>query len=395
MVFRKHAVRYLMQEGSGDFAETDESKPLWIIHSRFDEIRVHKSSFVVLFPLLDTIVRVDVGSDIVDICSTHNYVVVVTREHIYVAHKDNLEDPLRTSYELKRPLGFEFEPAAWSSVSVSSGLVTSTNGWSKGKTNKPSSDAILTCTVSTVYFVYTVDGVSTVVRLFNEYNFLESGAVRPVVVQIPEDVRIVMAASGNDHSLFLTDKGALFALGTGRQVSLQIRGELGIGLIPRVCELTWLEALEGVHVVAIAAAGWHSAALTGDGDVYLWGWNHRGQLGDEKEKVELYPSPLDIDLRVVKIELKEHLTALWVAEDGEEPSILMGSDEIGMPPIRLHYYNQVPDKKSGHLPSWLTEDPQVDMVFLDGKEQIYHGSQDYICQEDPGEEFELPIRDRD
>ncbi|RCN39261.1 hypothetical protein ANCCAN_14789 [Ancylostoma caninum] len=67
-----------------------------------------------------------------------------------------------------------------------------------------------------VYFIYTVDGVSTVVRLFNEFNFWESGGVRPVVVQNPEDVRIIMAASGNDHSLFLTDRGAVFALGTGR-----------------------------------------------------------------------------------------------------------------------------------------------------------------------------------
>lgn len=52
---------------------------------------MHKSSFVVLFPILDATVRVDVGSDIVDICSTHNYVIVVTHQHIYVAHKDNLE----------------------------------------------------------------------------------------------------------------------------------------------------------------------------------------------------------------------------------------------------------------------------------------------------------------
>ncbi|KAK6037285.1 hypothetical protein COOONC_25210 [Cooperia oncophora] len=134
----------------------------------------------------------------------------------------------------------------------------------------------LTSTISTVYLVYTVDGTSTVVRiflkidarksfpgilfsfrLFNEYTYLESGIVKPSVVQIPDDLRIVAAASGNDHSLFLTDKGAVYALGTGS------RGELGNGLIPRVCELTWIEALEGVKVVDIVAAGWHSGALTG------------------------------------------------------------------------------------------------------------------------------------
>ncbi|VDM86070.1 unnamed protein product, partial [Strongylus vulgaris] len=93
---------------------------------------------------------------------------------------------------------------------------------------------------------------------------------------------------------------------------LYSRGELGIGLIPRVTELTWLEALEGIHVTRIAAAGWHSAALTGDGDVYVWGWNHRGQLGDEK------------------------------------------------------YYDQEPDKKTEEI---LASDAQVDMVFINRREE--------------------------
>ncbi|RCN27083.1 hypothetical protein ANCCAN_27184 [Ancylostoma caninum] len=112
-------------------------------------------------------------------------------------------------------------------------------------------------------------------------------------------------------------------------------------------------------------------------------------------KVELYLSLLGIDFRVVKVELKKLLTALWVAEDRDEPSILMGSCEIGMPPIRLQHYNQVLDKKPRILPNWSTEDPQVDVVFLNGKERGDHGSLDYIGQEGPGEEFEHPIRDRD
>ncbi|KJH39958.1 hypothetical protein DICVIV_14132 [Dictyocaulus viviparus] len=88
-------------------------------------------------------------------------------------------------------------------------------------------------------------------------------------------------------------------------------------MVPRVCELTWLEALEGLNIVSIAAAGWHSAALTDDGDVYLWGWNHRCQLGDKKAKVEFYPSPLDISLKIVRISLGTHYTALWVNEGGK------------------------------------------------------------------------------
>ncbi|KAK6726280.1 hypothetical protein RB195_004541 [Necator americanus] len=385
-------------EGDSANREEDDEKveePLWILKSRFDEVHVEKSSFVVLFPFLGAAVHVNVGSDIFDVCVTHNYVVVATNNHIYIAHKDELESPLTCSWDLKRSLDLEFKPGCWKSVVVYDLKETTvTKCWPADK-RKTTASVILTSTVSTVYFVYTVDDVSTVVRLFNEYSYLESGIVRPTVVQIPEDLRIVAAASGNDHSIFLTAKGSVFVLGTGS------RGELGIGLVPRVCELTWLEALEGVRVISIAASGWHSAALTADGDVYVWGWNHRGQLGDEKERVELYPSPLEIDLRVVRIALQEHLTAIWVAEDKDEPSIVMGSDKIGMPHVQLQYYNHVPDKTNEQdRLGGIGGDSQVDMVFLNGNRSLgslgdsseIHRLQGYQAQED---KFEYVVRDRD
>ncbi|KAK6030428.1 hypothetical protein OSTOST_03428 [Ostertagia ostertagi] len=322
---------------------------LWRLRSTFDEVLVYKNLLSIRFPVLEKVVNVDVGCPILDACVTHNFVAIITEEHIYIAHKDEIDVPQRCKCTRGAPPSLEFEPTQWISVtSESRPTVISDRWWAR---KKSPSDMILTSTVSTVYLVYTVDGVSTVVRMFNENSYLESDAIKSCVVQIPEDVRIVAAASGNDHSLFLTDRGSVYALGTGS------RGELGNGLIPRVCELTWLEALEGLKVVDIVAAGWHSGALTNDGDVYLWGWNHRGQLGDEKERVEYYPSPLEVDIRIVRIEMRDHLTALWTAEDGDEPSIVFGSSDIGMPTIRLRYYDQTPDSNP-------TEDRSVEMVFL-------------------------------
>ncbi|KAL6732304.1 hypothetical protein Aduo_003078 [Ancylostoma duodenale] len=40
------------------------------------------------------------------------------------------------------------------------------------------------------------------------------------------------------------------------------------------------------------------------------------------------------------------------------------------------------------------EGPQVNVVFVNGKEREDHGSPDCTGQEDPDEEFEHPIRDR-
>lgn len=38
-------------------------------------------------------------------------------------------------------------------------------------------------------------------------------------------------------------------------------------------------ALEGIRIQSIAAGGWHSAAISEFGDLYMWGWNEKGQLG--------------------------------------------------------------------------------------------------------------------
>ncbi|KAJ1365683.1 hypothetical protein KIN20_026093 [Parelaphostrongylus tenuis] len=322
---------------------------MWKIRMHFDEICVNEDYFEISFPLLRTWIKVNVAGRILDLCATHNFVAVVTNEEIFIAHKDKLQEPLGCVYRKGATLNLEFEPSSWKSiVEVPFTQRTLCNDWCKEK--KPPSDVILTATASTIYLISNIKDSSMLVRLFNEATYLSSDVIRPSVVQMPEELVIVMVASGYDHSIFLTDKGAVYALGTGS------RGELGIGLVPRVNELTWLEALEGLNTVAIAAAGWHSAALTDDGDVYLWGWNHRGQLGDQKEKVEFYPSPLDIQLRIVRVALGEHFTSLWVAEDEEEPSITMGSKKIGMPALHLSYCTESPVKEPGEISSPSNDD---------------------------------------
>lgn len=40
-----------------------------------------------------------------------------------------------------------------------------------------------------------------------------------------------------------------------------------------------MEGLGGIKIINICAGGWHSCALSQDGDVYTWGWNGNGQLG--------------------------------------------------------------------------------------------------------------------
>ncbi|KJH43785.1 hypothetical protein DICVIV_10187 [Dictyocaulus viviparus] len=70
-------------------SDCDETA-LWKIHSTFDEIYVYKNSFKVMFPMLEASVEVCVASRILDLCASDNFVVVVTDEHIFIAHKNKL-----------------------------------------------------------------------------------------------------------------------------------------------------------------------------------------------------------------------------------------------------------------------------------------------------------------
>lgn len=40
-----------------------------------------------------------------------------------------------------------------------------------------------------------------------------------------------------------------------------------------------VEALSALQITGISCGGWHSAAVSEHGDLYIWGWNESGQLG--------------------------------------------------------------------------------------------------------------------
>ena len=84
-------------------------------------------------------------------------------------------------------------------------------------------------------------------------------------------------ALGWTHSLYLDEDGQIWAWGSNTW------GQLGNGTttssnIPLKVDMTGV--LAGVDVVAVAAGWWHSMALDSEGRVYTWGRNFHGALGD-------------------------------------------------------------------------------------------------------------------
>lgn len=118
----------------------------------------------------------------------------------------------------------------------------------------------------------------------NSFDQLGTEALQDSAVPAAVDTRgalrgktITAIAAGYRHSLVLSSDGEVFSWGSNGN------GKLGDGtrIDPRTpVKVDASGALAGKRVVAIAAAEDHSLALTDDGLVFAWGDNASGQLGD-------------------------------------------------------------------------------------------------------------------
>jgi alpha-tubulin suppressor-like RCC1 family protein len=91
---------------------------------------------------------------------------------------------------------------------------------------------------------------------------------------------------GNNHMLALTADGLVAAWGTNGS------GQLGNGSTTSSPTPVWVGQsgwIYGETIIAVAAAGDTSLALTSDGRVYAWGSGTSGQLGNGAFASSAYP----------------------------------------------------------------------------------------------------------
>ncbi|CAE7704806.1 UVR8, partial [Symbiodinium necroappetens] len=110
---------------------------------------------------------------------------------------------------------------------------------------------------------------------YNDYGQLGTGGTvkQHAFVQVAfGGKKIVAVAAGGLHTAAITDSGELWTWGSNGH------GRLGTG------DTTNRHApvkvsVNGQKIVAVAAGGFHTAALTDSGELWTWGWNGYGQLG--------------------------------------------------------------------------------------------------------------------
>ena len=102
-------------------------------------------------------------------------------------------------------------------------------------------------------------------------------AVSPTMLDIPE--RVVQVACGNQHTLFLTESGKLFATGHGAYGILGT-GDTSDELLPVNLSSSLEASLEANEkIIKIACGASFSSFITDAGNIYVWGRNDSGQLG--------------------------------------------------------------------------------------------------------------------
>lgn len=94
---------------------------------------------------------------------------------------------------------------------------------------------------------------------------------------MPADDPVVQVSAGNAHSLALTRNGQVWAWGSNQQSQLGVVEGAGVGNILTPARVI---SLEGHNIVHVYAGQMHTLAIDDRGELFSWGWNSNGQLGN-------------------------------------------------------------------------------------------------------------------
>jgi hypothetical protein len=111
---------------------------------------------------------------------------------------------------------------------------------------------------------------------------------RPARVALPSGVRPVAISAGSRHSLAIGSDGNLYAWGANAY------GQIGDGSRTDRLRPEPITLAQGVKATAISAGGHDSLAIGSDGNLYAWGANAYGQVGDGSRTDRLHPEPITL-----------------------------------------------------------------------------------------------------
>ncbi|XP_061463962.1 alsin isoform X2 [Rhineura floridana] len=147
----------------------------------------------------------------------------------------------------------------------------------------------------------------------------QAGCCSPAPERLPSwsGKTVLQAGLGVSHGVLLTDDGEVYSFG-----KLPWRVELEDAYIN--CPILE-KALNGQHVVTVAAGSFHSGAVTEGGEVYMWGGNSAGQCAVAGQASVREPQPVCISdseashplpIRILQLACgEEHTLALSLSRE--------------------------------------------------------------------------------
>ena len=145
---------------------------------------------------------------------------------------------------------------------------------------------------------------------------------------LPEDFTYVQVSGGAGHSLALGSDGNVYAWG------YNYSGQLGDGTttdrhtpvrVKTPDRKTYPDLPADFTYVQVSTGSWHSLALGSDGNAYAWGSNRSGQLGDGTTTNRYTPVRVKTPDRNTYPDLPKDFTYVQVSA-GHDHSLALGSD---------------------------------------------------------------------
>ncbi|BDR52164.1 hypothetical protein KIM372_00710 [Bombiscardovia nodaiensis] len=109
---------------------------------------------------------------------------------------------------------------------------------------------------------------------------------QPTVIALPFSQRAASISTGESHMIALTTTGDMYAWGKNTY------GQLGTGNLSDQLSPTPLSGVSGIAFATVSAGTRHSLAANKAGDMYAWGYNYEGQLGDGRHTDKRLATPV-------------------------------------------------------------------------------------------------------
>jgi alpha-tubulin suppressor-like RCC1 family protein len=137
-------------------------------------------------------------------------------------------------------------------------------------------------------------GENHYIARINDNKFYFIGKNKLEVNEKLSDLNIIDVKCGYSHTLLLTSSGEVYAWGSNYY------GQIGNGCNEDQNTPIKVNGFNNERIVMISCGGYHSMVVTESGRIYSWGYNYWGQLGSGNTVDSNAPKLIEMEAIIIK-----------------------------------------------------------------------------------------------